>query len=50
MMQPYCPAGKTVVNTNISAEPKLRDSAPGEEAYGWRLLTVPARLRHAFPL
>jgi hypothetical protein len=28
MIPPYCPGGKTAVNTNISAQPKLIDSAP----------------------
>jgi hypothetical protein len=29
MIPPYCLGGKTAVNTNISAQPKLIDSALG---------------------
>jgi hypothetical protein len=32
MIAPYCPGGKTAVNTNISAQPKLIDAAPKKEA------------------
>jgi hypothetical protein len=32
MIGPYCPGGKTAVNTNISAQPKLIDAAPKKEA------------------